>query len=80
MTEWGVVLVIVTIVGLVVTVARPIVSLNATIVRLATLIEGLADRLETLTLKNDQTHDKLCGRIDNHETRIVILETKEKGA
>lgn len=84
MTEWGVVVVIIALVGLVGTLLRPVISLNTAITRLTTLLEGLSDDMEQLTKKNSDNHQRLWEhnnkqdiKIQDHESRIVKLEIKK---
>lgn len=82
MTEWGVVTVIVALVGLIAAVAAPMVKLNGTLTRLTTQMDSFVAWLEAFKLRykeqlrdlND-TDQKLCERIDDHEHRITVLET-----
>ena len=85
MTEWGVVGVIIALVGLMATVVPPIVKLNSSIVKLtdsvANIMQGLesfkkryADHLNELKAEDE----KLWDGINDHEHRITILETKEE--
>lgn len=81
MSEWVVVTVIVTLVGLIVAVVSPIVKLNTTITKLNVTVSGLEKSLESMTVKNTQAHDRIWVHeeeqdklIQDHETRISIIE------
>lgn len=83
MGEWTVITALVTVVGLFVTVAKPIINLNATITKLNTNVEGLDRRFGKLEQENHNSHKRLWekntqqdGQINNHETRINVLENK----
>ncbi len=84
MTEWQVVGVIVVLVGLAAAVIKPVVSLNASITRLNGICAFLEKNLGELTQKNSQAHEKLWRRADeheaklqNHDTRLAVLEKAE---
>ena len=70
MTEWGVVGVLIALVGLAVTLATPLIRLNTTMTRLTVLVEELSDKLGVL---ERETLD-VCSRVNRHETRITVLE------
>ena len=86
--EWTVVGVIVTLVGLALAVGGPVLKLNGSITRLTTLLQAIEQRLDTLEqgAKEQRTHaaeshrriwahaEDQDARIDNHETRIQLLE------
>jgi cell division protein FtsL len=81
MSEWVVVTVIVTLVGLLVAVVSPIVKLNTTITKLNITVSGLEKSLESLTVRNTQNHDRIWAhegeqdkQLHDHETRISIIE------
>lgn len=83
MNEWGVIGVIISLVGLVTAIVTPIVKLNATVVKLATVVDGLSKEVVTLLGNSRTTHDKLFNKIEEvssktseHETRITVLENK----
>ena len=72
MMEWTVVVVIIALVGLVSSIVAPIIKLNTIITKLATLVDGIEKTIGTLSNKSDE-HD---GVLNNHETRITVLEKK----
>ena len=83
MAEWGVVGVIVVLVGLFAAIAGPIIRLNTTIAKLDGSVEALRRDLGALTTRNSETHDRIFKRLDaadetlgDHETRITVLEKK----
>lgn len=84
MEEWTVVTVIVVLIGLGVSVMAPVLKLNSTITRLSTLIDGALQDMRELKETDaairkhaSEAHERIHGRIDDHEKRIVRLETKE---
>jgi hypothetical protein len=81
MTEWGVVTVLIAVVGLAVTVGKPIITLNSTITKLNVLVDGIKSDVESLTAKNSESHariwehnEKQDAKLDDHERRIIVLE------
>ena len=78
MTEWSVFGVIVAIAAFLVTVVKPIITLNTSITRLTEIVDKMSHDLDALTERNAQTHARLFDRIENHETRITVLEERSK--
>lgn len=84
MNEWGVVLVIVTLAGLVATFVKVAVSLTKAITTLTVEVNGLREDLKeqkkdvhesfTKVWKHSEEQDD---RLADHETRIRILEHTE---
>lgn len=88
MSEWGVVAVIVTLIGLFLSVGKPIITLNSNIVRLNCSINELhkeqEEQKEALNQQKEKAHDahqriweheKLQDeKLENHADRIKKLE------
>ncbi len=72
--EWIVVTVIIALVGLFMTVGKPIITLNGSITHLQDAIDELREDIKVLTGRTDNQEEKL----QDHETRISILEEKQK--
>lgn len=72
--EWTVVTVIIALVGLFMTVGKPVINLNSSITRLQDAIDELREDIKVLTNRTDNQEE----RLQNHETRISILEEKQK--
>ena len=72
--EWTVVTVIIALVGLFMTVGKPIITLNGSITHLQDAINELREDIKVLTGRTDSQEEKL----QDHETRISILEEKQK--
>lgn len=86
MTEWGVVGVLVVLLGLGVTVVKPLLELNSSIVKLTARLDQLTGSLSDISDRNAKSHDRLWKRneeqdavLDDHERRITVLETNKKG-
>lgn len=85
MTEWGVVLVLVTVLGFISGIITPLIKLNTAIVRLTDAVETLDENLENLSKNNTKTHERIFSRLDEHEemlnkhaTQLIIVEEKMK--
>lgn len=72
--EWTVVTVITALVGLFMTVGKPIITLNGSITHLQDAIDELREDIKVLNSRTDSQEEKL----QDHETRISILEEKQK--
>lgn len=86
MTEWTVVGVMVTLVGLIVAIVKPLLTLNGSIVKLTEEVGNILSGLEAFkkryveNLTELKTADKkMQEKLDNHEVRIVKLEERRKG-
>ena len=85
MSEWTIVTVIATLVGLLATVVRPLMDLNTTITRLTEVVNTLEKNISGMSAKNSESHGRLwekCGEHDEllnrHETRLLLLERGEE--
>lgn len=85
MTEWGVVGVIVVLVGLVGAIVGPMLKLNTTITILTVTMRQFEGNMGDLTSKNSKDHGRLRNELDEHgkklgrhETRITVLEEQNK--
>ena len=84
MTEWAVFGVLVAVAGFLAVVVPPIVNLTKSITRLTVVVDKLSADLEEQKKKGNESHNKLWahndeqdGRINDHETRIRLLEESE---
>ncbi|HWQ51079.1 MAG TPA: hypothetical protein VN369_04675 [Terriglobales bacterium] len=73
MNEWSVVIVIVTLAGLLALLAKPVASYSASAAKTAVLVDALYRRMECA----EDCAREMDGRLDNHETRITVLEVKK---
>ncbi|SHI11522.1 hypothetical protein SAMN02745823_02549 [Sporobacter termitidis DSM 10068] len=88
MTEWGVVGVLITMVGLILAVTTPLLKLNTNITTLTAAVAVLQKNLGELVKGNSDSHEKLWDRsreqektLTSHETRISVIEDwRDKGA
>jgi len=81
-TEWQVVIVIVTLLGLVASVVTPIVKLTSTIIKLNHSVDTLNDKLEETIARNSKSHDAMFNLSRTHTEQIakhdVLIKDHEK--
>ena len=84
MNEWNVVGVLVVVAGLFLSVGAPVIRLNSTLTTLSTLVEAVQSRQDRQERDNTNSHRRLWkhndeqdAALNDHETRITILERKE---
>jgi len=76
MTEWGVVGVIIALVGLFVTIYKLLTPTLEALTKLGVLTERMDKRLEEHIHDSKGEHNELWNKVDDHEIRIVHLEDK----
>ncbi|WP_373118022.1 hypothetical protein [Holdemania massiliensis] len=85
MTEWGVVGVLIAVVGLFFTVGKPVINLNTSITKLTVTVDRLQkdyddlkkqahSEVNDLAVKNSDSHRRIHDKLDDHEQRITDLE------
>ena len=81
MTEWGVVLVIISLIGLLSAVTAPIIKLNTAIVKLTVKLDDIIKGNDDFRIRYTDnmkflkhTDEHLQEQIDEHEHRITVLE------
>ena len=81
MTEWTVVVVLISIVGLVISILTPAIKLNTSVTKLTTLVDSLNTKLSAMESNNTEAHRRIWTELDSHkdvlvshETRITVLE------
>ena len=80
MNEWAVFGVIVAVAGFLAVVVPPIVNLTKSITRLTVVVDNLSKDMELQRKSNSKLwahNDEQDGRLNDHETRIRILEETE---
>lgn len=82
MSEWGVVGVLVALVGLISAVTAPLIKLNSSIVALTNQVQNILDGLGEFKKRYVDNLNELKaadgemqGRLDDHEHRITVLES-----
>ena len=83
--EWTVVGVLVVLIGLIVSIVRPLIKWNTCLTENTMAIKGLTDSIKGNEQINTEEHNELwivCDKhgekLNEHDTRITVLE-KEKG-
>ena len=76
--DWTVIAGVAALVGLIGGIVAPMLKLNTSITELTVVVNGLARNFEKLTDKNDCAHEKINEKLDDHETRISIIEHSGK--
>lgn len=83
MTEWSVVLVIISLVGLGAVIIKPVVSLTKSITTLTVVVENLQKDVNLIIANNRESHERIWrheqkqdARLDDHETRMIKMEGK----
>ena len=72
--DWTVIAGVAALVGLIGGIVAPMLKLNTSITQLTVVVNGLAKNFEKLTDKNDCAHEKINDKLEDHETRIFIIE------
>jgi hypothetical protein len=77
MTDWGFVFgVIVAVATFLIAIGTPIIKLNTSITKLSVAVENLMKYVD----KNDKCHTEFTEQLNDHETRITVMEKTGKGA
>lgn len=84
MTEWGVVGVIIAMVGLIISVATPMIKLNSTLTKLITQMDNFSNGLAAFQVRykeqlasQKEINETQQKELDNHEHRITVLEERQ---
>ena len=75
---WTVIAGVAALVGLIGGIVAPMLKLNTSITQLTVVVNGLAKNFEKLTDKNDCAHEKINDKLEDHETRISLIEHSGK--
>ena len=77
--DWTVIAGVAALVGLIGGIVAPILKLNTSITQLTVVVNGLAKGFDKLTDKNDDAHKEINVKLDDHETRISLIEHSKEG-
>ena len=84
MTEWGVVGVIIALVGLLATLIKPIISLTRSITELTVVVRDLKTDMDEYRESNHDSHKRIWAhnetqdkQLNDHEGRISKLEGQQ---
>lgn len=78
MTEWGVVLVIISLVGLMTAIVAPLLKLNTAITKLNVTIQTLNDNQRDYRTKLDNHESESVKKFEDHEHRLTEHTVKIK--
>lgn len=81
MNEWAVFGVLVAVAGFLAVVVPPIVNLTKSITRLTVVVDNLSKDMELQRKSNSKLwahNDEQDGRLNDHETRLQLLERVEE--
>ena len=76
--DWTVIAGVAALVGLIGGIVAPILKLNTSITQLTVVVNGIVKSFDKLTDKNDDAHKEINEKLDDHETRISIIENSGK--
>lgn len=76
--DWTVIAGVAALVGLIGGIVAPILKLNTSITQLTVVVNGIVKSFDKLTDKNDDAHKEINEKLDDHETRILIIEHSGK--
>ncbi len=76
MNEWGIFVVVATVVGFIITVSTPITKLTKSITELNCNITSLDEKFEEIAKRTTANDEKVWKKIDTHEQRITENEKK----
>ena len=77
MTEWGVVGVLVVLVGLVATLYRPLIKWNTSLTENTMALRAQTENIKSNETRNKEEHGEIWCELDKHDERISHIE---KGA
>lgn len=78
MNEWGVVVVIISLIGLVTAIITPLLKLNTAITKLNVTIQTLNDNQRDYRTKLDQHESESVKKFEDHEHRLTEHTVKIK--
>lgn len=78
MTEWGVVVVIIALIGLVTAIITPLLKLNTAITKLNVTIQTLNDNQRDYRTKLDHHESESTRKFEDHEHRLTEHTVKIK--
>ena len=86
MNEWGVVGVIIALVGFLATIIKPLTNLTRSITELTVVVKRLQRDLQEQESSAHESHKRLWehnnkqdDRLEDHEHRLIVLETNKGG-
>ena len=74
MTEWGVVGVLVVLVGLVATLVKPLIKWNTSLTENTMATMALTETIKANETRNEKEHSEIWDELDEHDKRISNIE------
>lgn len=74
MTEWGVVIVIVTLAGLVGVFIKPLIKWNTSLTENTMATRALTETIKCNETRNEKEHNEIWDELDEHDKRIAHIE------
>ena len=74
MTEWGVVGVLVVLVGLVATLVKPLIRWNTSLTENTMATRALTETIKANETRNEKEHSEIWDELDEHDKRISNIE------
>ena len=79
MTEWGVVGVLVVLVGLVATLVKPLIKWNTSLAENTMATMALTETIKANETRNEKEHSEIWDELDEHDKRISNIEKRGAG-
>ena len=76
--DWTIIAGVAALVSIIGGIVVPMLKLNTSITQLTVVVNGLVKNFEKLTDKNDDAHKEINVKLDDHETRISLIEHSGK--
>lgn len=79
MTEWGVVGVLVVLVGLVAALVKPLIKWNTSLTENTMATMALTETIKANETRNEKEHSEIWDELDEHDRRISNIEKRGAG-
>ncbi len=79
MTEWGVVGVLVVLVGLVAALVKPLIKWNTSLTENTMATMALTETIKANETRNEKEHSEIWDELDEHDKRISNIEKRGAG-
>lgn len=76
MTEWGVVSVLVVLIGLVGALVKPLIKWNVSLAENTLATKALTKTIKDNETRNEKEHGEIWTELDDHDKRISCIEHK----
>ena len=79
MTEWGVVGVLVVLVGLVAALVKPLIKWNTSLTENTMALRAQTETIKANETRNEKEHSEIWDELDEHDKRISNIEKRGAG-